>query len=216
MNEHTQLRDADKARHAASARGRHLGSRVRTPILAKVSAGVVAAVAAVALVLTMTAAPSGRSQAHPTAVRLTAREVSDLQRLTPAQRQRVGAKLDAVFSRLGMQAGIGEPGRAAVTGPQLAAYEWSGGVTCCEAWVKASYANLRAAMNRFHTHAALLNYLTIAAAAVTDGIAAVICAVLAGGIVLMGKRAGKFAAVRNHGVWFGVWWMPPHVQGGHW
>jgi len=184
-------------------------------MLAKVSAGVVAAVAAGALVLTMTVAPSGRPEAHTTAVQLTAREVSELQQLTSAQRQHVGAELDAVFSRLGMQAGVGEPRDAAVTGPQLTAYEWSGGVTCCEAWITASYANLRAAMTEFHTHAALLAFIAGVAAIVTDGLAAAICGVLALGIIGL-DQDGNFAPVSNHGVWYGVWWIPPHRQGGYW
>jgi len=215
MSEHRQTRGAREARHAATAPGRHRGIRTRTPMLARVGTGVVAAVAAAALALSMTAAPSGRP-AHMTVMQLTAREVNDLQQMTTAQRQHVGAELNAVFNRLGMQAGIGEPRAAFVTGPQLTAYDWSGGVTCCEAWVTASYANLHAAMTEFHTHAALLAFLATVAAAVTDGIAAAICVVLGGGIALEAAQAGNFPDVGNHGVWFGVWWLPPHTQGGYW
>jgi hypothetical protein len=180
-------------------------------MLAKVSAGVVAASAAVTLVLTMTAGPA----AHAVPVQLTAREVSELQHLTPAQRQHIGAELDAVFSRLGMEAGVGNPRSTAVTGTQLMSYDWSGGINCCEAWVTASWADLHAAMTKFHTHAALLAFIATVAAAVTGGLAAAICVVLAGGIVALDKD-GNFAPVSNHGVWYGVWWIPPHKQGGYW
>jgi hypothetical protein len=158
MNEHTQRRDDGRARRAAGTPGRHRGGRVRRAMLAKVSTGVVAAAAAAALVLAMTG-PAAGPAAHAAPVQLTTREVSELQHLTPAQRQHIGAELDAAFSKLGMQAGIGVPGGAPATGTQLTSYDWSAGHTCCEAWVTASYANLHAAMTEFHTHAALLAYL---------------------------------------------------------
>jgi hypothetical protein len=213
MNEHTQRRDSRRARHAAGTPGPHRGDRVRRAMLGKVSTAVVAAAAAAALVLAMTG-PAGPA-AHATPVQLTTREAGELQRLTPAQRQRIGAELDAAFSKLGMQAGIGEPGSAPATGTQLTSYDWSAGHTCCEAWVTASYANLHAAMTEFHTHAALLGYLDTVATALTGGVALAICLVLGGGILGLAGD-GNFAPVSNHGVWFAVWWIPPHVQGGYW
>lgn len=215
MNEYTQRQAGRGARHAAGAPGRHRGGRARRALLAKVGAGVVAAAAAGALVLTMTAGPAARPAAHAASVQLTAREVSELQHMTPAQRQHIGAELDAVFGRLGMEAGVGDPRNTPVTGTQLTSYDWSGGVNCCEAWVTASWADLHAAMAKFHSHAALLAFIAGVAAIVTGGIAAAICGVLALGIVGL-DQDGNFAPVSNHGVWYGVWWIPPHKQGGYW
>ena len=187
-------------------------------MLAKVGAGVVAATVAGALVLTMTAGPAAKPTARPAAnaapVQLTAHEVNELQHLTPAQRQHIDAELDAVFSKLGMEAGIGNP-RTTVTGTQLTSYDWSGGVTWNEAWVTASWADLHAAMTKFHTHAALLAFIAGVAAIVTGGLAAAICGVLALGIVGL-DADGNFTPVSNHGVWYAVWWAPPHKQGGYW
>jgi hypothetical protein len=70
-------------------------------------------------------------------------------------------------------------------------------------------------MADFHTHAALLAFIAGVAALVTGGVAAAICGVLALGIVGL-DGDGNFAPVSNHGVWYGVWWIPPHKQGGYW
>lgn len=79
----------------------------------------------------------------------------------------------------------------------------------------ASYSDLHSAMADFHTHAALLAFIAGVAALVTGGVAAAICGVLALGIVGL-DGDGNFAPVSNHGVWYGVWWIPPHKQGGYW
>ena len=198
-------------------RGRHrptAGFRPIRGVAVVVSATALAGAAFAVGTNHSSASSPARAQAAISVPQLTAADVQQLQYMTPAQRQHIGAELDAVFSRLGMEAGIGNP-RTTVTGTQLTSYDWSGGITWNEAWATASWADLHTAMTKFHTHAALLAFITTVAAAVTGGLAAAICAVLAAGIVGLDED-GNFTPVSNHGVWYAVWWIPPHKQGGYW
>ena len=191
----------------------------------KAWAGMIAAGMALALAITFAASPSGgmahagsrqamSGQPTVTQVHLTAREISELRNMTPAQAQHLSRELNHVYSKFGMNTGVSsQPGQSA--GISLTAKTWSGGVRWDHAWITASYANLSAAAKAANKVAEFIR-VAAAACALLDGIGAVICGALGETIAYFAAKVSVTSAT-NHGVWAQYYWTPGyHSPGGYW
>jgi hypothetical protein len=191
----------------------------------KAWAGVLGAGTALALAITFAASPTGgmahagsrqATSGQPTVkqVYLTAHEISELRNMTPAQAQHLSQELNHVYSKFGMNTGVGsQPGQP--TGISVTAKTWSGGVRWDHAWITASYANLSAAAKAANKAAAFIR-VAAAACALLDGVGEVICDALGETIAYFAEKVSVTAAT-NHGVWAQYYWTPGyHSPGGYW
>ena len=184
-------------------------------------------VAALFMSVFMAASPAAVSSVA--APRLTSAEQRELQNLTPDQASRLNQALEKGFSKLGIEAGLGNGKPAAVGQATLTAYDWSGGISWDHAWVTASYANLAPyvdavagtasfATRYAYIYGVLFVGVCAAVGAVSGGVGAAICGIETAWIATAAANVhGTLIPQGNHGVWADYYWYPRfYTTGGHW
>lgn len=201
-------------------RGRHRlprsSGRARRAMLAKVSAGVVAAAAAGALVLTMTAEPA-RPAAHTNATgeaaisqQLSASDIQVLNSFTPAQRAKAARAITTSLAKAGIQAGTGTTPESGI---DVAAKSWSWGFNSSDVWFIATWHDVRDGAILAAGGYCTLGMTIAGLGPVGTWAGLALCGTIVG--LALHMADGK-ANTTSAGLWITLYWHPLHLASGTW